>query len=399
MALPGDLLQGLRVLTFESFGAGPYGSMYLADLGAEVIKIENPHTGGDPSRGMGPTYLGENDSVYFQTFNMNKRSLTLDLKTDQGREVLHRLVKTADATMDNLRGDLAQALGIHYEALRSINPKIVCAHISAFGRDNPRAKRPGYDFLMQAEAGFFSMTGEPGSPPARFGLSMVDFMTGTTCALGLVSALLNVQRGGGGCDVDISLYELALHQTSYPASWYLNGGIVTERLPRSSHPSTAPNQLYRTEDGWIFVMCMKDKFWEAFLRIVGETSLADDPRFATMAARVDNRDALTVALDEILQAKTTDEWVQMLKDALPVAPVYTLPEALDNPFAEEIGMVRSVPHAERDDMRMLANPLRVNGRRPSSQPCASLGSDTDALLAEVGYGDEQIAELRQAGVV
>ena len=173
----------------------------------------------------------------------------------------------------------------------------MCAHISAYGRDNERNTRPGYDYLMQSEAGFLSLTGEPGTPPARFGLSMVDFMTGTTCALGLVSALLAVHKGEPGRDVDLSLFDLALHQTSYPASWYLNGGIVTERLPRSSHPSTAPNQLFQASDGWIFVMCMKESFWQRLLVAIERQDLADDAHFATMDDRVKHRDDLTEALD------------------------------------------------------------------------------------------------------
>jgi crotonobetainyl-CoA:carnitine CoA-transferase CaiB-like acyl-CoA transferase len=242
-------LSGVRILTFENFGAGPFGSMYLADLGAEVIKIENRLQGGDASRGMGPYFLGENDSDYFQALNLNKRSISLNVKTPEGREAFQRLVGTADAVLNNLRGDQPDKLGLTYEALSAFNPRIVCAHLSAFGRDNERRGWPGYDYMMQAEAGYLSVTGEPGTPPARFGLSVIDFMTGVTTALALVAALFGAQRSGKGRDVDVSLFDVALHQLSYPGTWYLNQGLVTGRLPRGAHPSAVPVQLYRTADG------------------------------------------------------------------------------------------------------------------------------------------------------
>ncbi|MEO5830422.1 MAG: CoA transferase, partial [Rhodanobacter sp.] len=203
-------LQGIRILAVEQYGAGPYGSMHLADLGAEVIKIESP-PGGDVSRATGPYFLGEGDSQFFQTFNLNKRSLRLDLKAAAGREVFERLVGSAAAVLNNLRGDQPAKLGLDYATLGKLNPKIVCAHLSAYGRDNERAAWPGYDYLMQAEAGFMALTGEPGQPPSRFGLSMVDYMTGTTMAMGLLAALLGAGRSGIGRDVDVSLFDVALH--------------------------------------------------------------------------------------------------------------------------------------------------------------------------------------------
>lgn len=211
-------LKGVRILTLEQFGAGPYGSMMLADLGADVLKVENPFTGGDASRGMGPHYLGENDSHYFQTFSLNKRSVGLSLKTPEGREAFHALVRNADAVLNNFRGDQAEKLGLDYAALGQVNERVVCAYISAYGRDNDRKSWPGYDYLMQAEAGWMQLTGEPGAPPARYGLSIVDFLTGTTAALALVAALVGAGRSGRGQDVDVSLFDVALHQLSYPGT-------------------------------------------------------------------------------------------------------------------------------------------------------------------------------------
>src|SRR3990170_2441546 len=250
-------LNGVRVLTVEQYGAGPFGTMFLADQGAEVIKIENPLDGGDMSRAVGPHFFAPGDSEFFQSFNRNKKSLTLDLQRPEGQAVLHDLVRTADALASNLRGDVPAKLGLVYDRLKVANPKIVCAHLSAYGRAGPRADWPGFDYLMQAEAGYFSLTGEPGAPPARFGLSIVDLMSGLGLAYALLAALTSARATGTGRDIDVSLFDIALFNTSYVATWYLNEGVVTRRLPRSAHPALTPCQLYRTRDGWIYLMCNK----------------------------------------------------------------------------------------------------------------------------------------------
>ena len=208
MSLP---LQGMRILAIEQYGAGPFSTQHLADLGAEVIKIENPHDGGDVGRAVGPHYFGPGDSHFYQAFNRNKKSIRLDLKQEAGREVLHKLVEHADAVFNNLRGDLPAKLGLTYEALKHIRKDIVCVHLSAYGREGERAAWPGYDYLMQAEAGYLSLTGEPDGPPSRFGLSMIDLMTGTTAALGLVSGVLGARATGVGRDIDTSLFDVAMH--------------------------------------------------------------------------------------------------------------------------------------------------------------------------------------------
>jgi crotonobetainyl-CoA:carnitine CoA-transferase CaiB-like acyl-CoA transferase len=389
-------LSGYRVLTFENFGAGPYGSMFLADLGAEVIKIENRAQGGDATRGMGP-FLGAHDSHFFQTFNFNKKSVCLNLKTADGRRAFGRLAATAQVVLNNLRGDQPEKLGLTYAQLEDVNPRLVCAHLSAYGRDNERRGWPGYDYLMQAEAGFLHVTGEPGSPPSRMGLSIVDYMTGITTALAIVSALLGVARDGRGGDIDVCLFDVALHQLTYPGSWYLNAGIETGRLPRSAHPSATPVQLFPTRDGWIFVMCMTEKFWLNLLAETGREDLARDPRFATLAARREHRAELTGSLDAVFREDTTERWLARLRHLLPAAPVLTLPQALDNPFARETGMVRPLPHPLLPGFRALANPIRIDGERLPQQPAPALGADTDAVLRGIGYDDAALAALRAAG--
>lgn len=396
-------LAGFRILSAEQYGAGPYGTMFLAQLGAEVIKIEPPakdgSAGGDTARAVGPHFLRKGESLYFQAFNLNKRSLTLDLRTDEGQDIFHTLVARSHAVANNMRGDLPETLGLTYDALKAVNPAIVCAHLSAYGRDNERARWPGYDYLMQAEAGFLELTGEPDGPPTRFGLSMVDFMTGTMMSIGLLAALVDAQRSGLGRDVDVDLLGTALHQTSYPAVWYLNTGDVTARAPRSAHPSVTPSQLVRSGDGWVFVMAQLPKFWKVLCDRIGHAELAADPRFATPADRLTNRDVLTGVLDEIFSAHPTSHWLGLLQGHMPVAPVNGLDAALDNPFIHAVGMVQTTNHPDSPDMRVLGNPIRIDGQRLPSRAAPLLGADTDSILHEIGYDDEAVARLRSAQVV
>ncbi len=397
MTLP---LAGTRILSSEQYGAGPYGTMFLAQLGAEVIKIEPPARngkgGGDSARATGPFYLGDDDSLFYQTFNLNKRSLTLDTRSAAGKSVLHRLVATADAVTNNARGDLPAKLGLDYTALGQVNPAIVCVHASAYGRTGPRASWPGYDYLMQAEAGFMSVTGEPDAPPTRFGLSMVDFITGTMLATATLSGLIDARATGRGRDYDIALLDAALHQTSYPALWYLNANHVVGRAPRSAHPSVTPSQTFRTADGWVFVMAQMDKFWTLLVDTLGVPHLATDPRFATIPARLDNRDALTVILDGIFLQHATEHWVERLGGIVPVAPVYDLAQALDNPRTAD--MVTIVDHAQ-GPLRVLSNPIKVDGARLPSRASPKLGADTDAVLDEAGFTTAEIADLRASGTI
>lgn len=398
MTTPALPLDGVRIIAVEQYGAGPYGSMFLSDMGAEVIKVENPQIGGDVSRQTGPFFLGENDSYFFQTFNLNKKSITLNLKSAEGRKVFEALVKTADAVTNNLRGDQPEKLGITYDALKHINPKIVCGHLSAYGRDNDRANWPGYDYLMQAEAGLMSLTGEPDQAPARFGVSMVDFMTGAVASLGLTAGLLGAYRTGRGRDVDVSLFDVALHQLSYPATWYLNEGHITTRVARSAHPATVPCQLYKTKDSFIFLMAMTDKFWDILMTLLDDAVLKET-RFSTVAQRRENRDILTQEFDRVLSAHNTDHWLALLKGRIPCAPVYDLPQAMNNPYVRDIGMVRQVPHPQNANMEMLGNPIKMDGQRLQGKACGSMGSNTEALMTELGYSLTEVAELKRQGVL
>ena len=391
-------LEGLRIVSVEHWAAGPYGSGQLADLGADVIKIENQERGGDSCRAAGPYFLGEGDSHVFQTFNRNKRSLGLDLKHAQGQAVLHRLVATADAFMHNLRGDQAGKLGLTFAELGRANPKLVCAHISAYGRDGERSTWPGFDYLMQAEAGLFSLTGEPDGPPARFGLSMIDYMTGATVSTALLAGILGARNTGKGRDIDVTLYDVAMYQLSYPGAWYLNEGFVTERVARSGHPYAVPSQLFRSADGWIVIMAQDQHFWELLCDLVERADLKTDARFAEPLARFENRDALTPLLDAHLGTHDTAHWMSVLGGRVPCAPVYDVADALDNPFFRARGGIQDIPHRTRPDLKLIASPIRLDEPTPN-RPGPALGEHSADILTELGYDEGEIRSLRDAGVV
>lgn len=388
-------LAGVRIIAVEVYGAGPFGSAHLADLGAEVIKVE-PRAGGDVSRAVGPFFLGQDDSVFFQSLNRNKKSLTLDLKHPRGQEILAKLAATADGLISNLRGDQPEKLGLRHPDLARANPKLVCAHLSAYGRDGSRKSWPGYDYLMQGEAGFLSLTGEPEGPPARMGLSIVDYATGTMCALALLAGILEARKTGKGRDLDVSLYDVAMHLLNYPAAWYLNDGLVTERVARSAHPFIAPSQLYRTQDGWIFVMAQTQRFWEMLADALGRGDLK--AQYPDFAARREHRDELTKVLDAEFAKQTTEAWLAKLRGTIPCGPVYDLPQALDNPYFLERGGVQVFDHPDKPGFKLVASPFRLGEPLPA-RPAPKLGEHTEALLEELGYGKAEIARLKTQGAV
>ena len=392
-------LAGVSVLAVEQYGAGPAGTVYLADLGAEVIKVENLREAGDYGRDVGPHFFGPRDSQFFQTFNRNKRSVAIDLQSGEGREVFRDLARTAEGVIDNLRGDLPARLGLTYEALRDVNERIVCAHLSAYGREGSRAAWPGYDFLMQAEAGHMSLTGDPDGPPERYGISVVDLMTGLVASFGLLAGITSARATGRGRDVDTSLFDLALFNLNYPGTWYLNAGAVQGREKRSAHPSLVPSQLYRTRDGWIFVMCNKEKFWGLLAAELGHPEWGADPRYSSFAARLERRDEIEQMLEGELSRDTTAAWLGKLSGKLPVAPVYDIAQALDNPFVAERRAIEDFAYPDGRRARLVRSPIRVSDAELPRRAAPALGADTDVLLAELGYGAGRIAALRARRIV
>jgi crotonobetainyl-CoA:carnitine CoA-transferase CaiB-like acyl-CoA transferase len=352
------------------------------------------------SRRVGPFFLAPGNSHFFQTFNRNKRSITLNLKHPKGAEILRALVKDADALFNNLRGDLPEKLGLTYAALQEVNPRLVCAHLSAYGRDGPRKAWPGYDYLMQAEAGYLSLTGEPDGPPARFGLSVVDMMTGLMSVFGLVSGIVGARESGKGGDVDVSLFDTALHNLSYLAAWYLNGGHVQGRETRSAHPSLTPSQLYRTRDGWIFIMCNKEKFWPILSGKLGHPEWGEDPRFRSFEDRLRHRDLLTGLLDGAFMTRDTADWIAALGGEVPAAPVLDVKAALDNPFVAARGAVAGFDDPGLPEpVRMLKGPVRIGGEALPTRAAPALGADTADVLARLGITGDALAALKRDGVI
>ena len=396
------LLAGLRIVAVEQYGAGPIGTLHLASLGAEVIKIENPREG-DVSRSVGPHFVPgiprDRASLFYQGLNHDKQSLTLDLSRPEGREVLQRLVATADALVSNLRGDVPERLGLTHAQLARYNPTLVCAHLSAYGREGSRKAWPGYDYLMQAEAGYFALTGEPDGPPTRFGLSIVDFMTGLALAYGVAAGVLSARTTGRGRDVDVNLFDVALFNLNYVATWYLNAGAAPERAPRSAHLSMTPCQLCRTADGFIYVMCNKEKFWQVLVDELGRPEWKTDPRFEDYAARLEHRDTLTLLLDEAFSAATTARWLERLSGKVPAAPVLDVPAALSSPFVTEEGRLVDVPLGDGRHVRLVRAPVRSAGDSREPTPAPGLGEHTDAILSSLGYDPASIMEMRRKGVV
>jgi crotonobetainyl-CoA:carnitine CoA-transferase CaiB-like acyl-CoA transferase len=397
--IPSLPLEGTRILSVEQYGAGPFASMYMADMGAEVIKIESPALGGDSSRYSGPHFLAEGDSHFFQTFNLGKKSLSLNLRHPDGQNVLHRLVGSADAVLNNLRGDQPDKLGLTFADLCAHNSSIICAHLSGYGRTGERAKWPAYDYLMQAEAGYLSLTGEPEGPMTRMGLSVVDYLAGITTAFAITSSIIGALRTKKGRDVDVTLYDVAMHQLTYPATWYLNENDIVARRPRSGHPSVVPCETFPTSDGHIFIMCVLPKFWIQLCKIVDLPELVHDSRFSTPIDRYNNRSELTALLDTALSQHTTAEWMAQFASIVPAAPILTLAQALDNPYFNKTGGIQKIEHPDRPGFQVLSNPIRLDGRRSKANPAPKQGADTDTLLQNAGFCNDEIATLRAKKVI
>ena len=398
-AASGRMMDGVRILAVEQFGAGPFGTLHLADLGAEVIKIENPHAGGDVARSI-PPYTIAGDSLYFQSFNRNKRSLSLDLKHPEGKRIFHELVRHSDAVFNNLRGDQPATLGLTFEALQHVNPKIVCCSLSGFGLDGPRHAEPAYDYLMQAYAGWMSLTGEPDAPPTKSGLSVVDFAGGSLAMLGLVVGLLNAGRTGKGCNVDVSLLDTAISMLNYVAIWALNRDHTPVRMANSAHPTVTPAQVFETADGHLVIFCAKEKFWRALVAVLEAPELGADPRFASMTARYEHRDALLADLKARFRLRSSAEWLARLRGRVPCAPVNTLAEALVDEQVLARDMVLTVEHPHYGPIQETGTAIHIDGERPGRAPGPALGADTESILTELlGYDGEQLRRIQAGGAL
>jgi crotonobetainyl-CoA:carnitine CoA-transferase CaiB-like acyl-CoA transferase len=393
-------LADLRIVAVEQYGAGPFGSVHLAELGADVIKIEDPRSGGDVGRAVPPYQRGD-DSLFFETFNHDKRSIALDLDDPGGRAVFHDLVRHCDAVYSNLRGDMPERLGLRYADLAPINPLIVCVSLSGFGMTGPRRAEPAYDYILQGMTGWQSLTGDPAGPPTKSGLSLVDYSGGLVAALALLAGVHAARRDGIGCDCDTSLFDTAMNMLTYVGAWTLagDGAYEPERLPFSAHPSIVPFQNFRTADGWIVVVCAKEKFWQRLVDVLGLAQVRDDPRFAGFAARRANRDLVTRTLQEVFVTRESAAWLALLTAAgVPCGPVNGVREALAEPQTGARELIVETPHPAFGAVRWIASPVRVGERSGVHRRAPHLGEDTENVLRDVlGYDDERIVTLRDGG--
>jgi crotonobetainyl-CoA:carnitine CoA-transferase CaiB-like acyl-CoA transferase len=392
-------LDGIRILAISQFGAGPFATMNLVDLGAEVIKIEDPTTGGDVARYIPPA-TNDADSLYFQSFNRGKKSIAINLRTPEGVRVFHQLVEKSDAVFNNLRGDLPEKLGLTYNQLRELNPAIVTCSISGFGRTGPRASEPGYDPIMQGMAGYMSITGEPDGPPGKAGVSIIDFAGGYAAALGLVAALLEAKTTGIGRDVDVSLLDTAVSMLTYFASWQLNSDWQPDRSANSAHQTIVPAQNFQTSDGWITIFCAKEHFWQRLAELIEMPELLSDERFSTFAARYDNRKQLVPILSERLIQKSSSQWLKLFRGQVPSGPVNTIEQALEDEQVAARGIVVDVDHPSYGMIKQVASPITTDGSNQAKSPGPRLGEHTDQLLTNLlSLSQDQISKLRDQGAV
>lgn len=400
MTLP---LADVRILSVEQFGAGPWGTLQLSDLGAEIIKVEDPSVGGDVGRYVPPFQEGE-DSLFFETFNRGKKSVSLDLRHPAARGVFHDLVRTCDGVYSNLRGDQPEKLGLTYAHLRDVNPQIVCCSLSGFGMTGPRAAEGGYDYMMQGLAGWQSLTGDPDGPPMKSGLSLVDLSGGYVSAIALLSGIWRARRDGRGCDCDVSLFETALHELMYIGPWAATHGFVPPRRTGSAHPTIVPFQNFEARDGWFVVGAAKQVFWERLCDVIGRPELRDDERYTTMAGRNEHRDTLVPLLADAFRTRTADEWVTALVAAgVPASQINSVEEALVDPQTVAREDVVEHDHPTLGRVRSIRTPLRLAEgadsleRAPSRGPFR--GEHTEQVLVELcGYSAERVADLRAEGV-
>lgn len=391
-------LDGYRVLDLSRILSGPYCTMVLADFGAEVIKVERPGSG-DDTRAWGPPFVG-GQSAYYLSINRSKRSITVDLGQEQGREIIYALARVCDVAIENFRPGTADRIGVGYERLRQENPQLIYCSISGFGQDGPYRDRPGYDALAQAMSGMMYITGEPDGPPTKHGMSIADIGAGMWAALAIVSALLARERTGEGQYIDISLLDAQISWLTYTAGSYFATGRNPERYG-SAHPSIVPYQPFATADGYLMLAVGNDRLWQRFCEVVNRPELGTRSGFATSAERVVNRGAVIDVVAEIMRQRSTAEWMSMLEEAgIPAGPINTVAQALNDPHVLAREMVVPLNHPTAGKISMTGNPAKfsaTSGETPSAPPL--LGEHTDEILRSLGYTESRIAELRAQAIV
>jgi len=395
-----NLFEGVRVLDLSRMLAGPYGSMLLADMGAEVIKIEEPD-GGDPMRVMGPPFLPEGESAYFLSINRNKKSLALDLTTPAGREVFLDLAAQTDVVWENFRPGVMERLGLAYATLAGVNPGLIQCSISAYGQDGPYRDWPAFDLALQAMGGAMSLTGEEGGRPVRMGLPMGDLAGGMFGAFAVAGALFRRSRTGQGAHVDLSLLDCQVSLLTYIAQYFWADGRVPGRMG-SGHASVVPYQALATRDGHLIVAVFAEKFWAGFCRALGRSEWEADARFASNRQRLAHRDVLMPLVETVFRERTTEDWLARLHAAgVPAAPILTVDRVLADPQVRHRRMVVDVEHPRHGTLPTLGTPIKVDGATDLPVTAApGLGQHTDVLLTGLlKYPAERLTALRRDGVV
>ena len=394
-----SVLENIRVVDLTQALAGPYCTMLLGDMGADVIKIETPGAG-DQSRGWGPPFI-EGESAYFLSINRNKRSLTLDIKSAEGQAVLHKLTATADIFVCNIPKESSRRrAGVDVETLQALNPRLIYCQISGYGSTGPYAERPGYDLIAQGEAGLMSVTGEPEGEPVRYPIPIADITTGLYSTIGILAALFNREKTGQGQVLDMTLMESQSAWLTMLASSLLNGGQEPQRLG-NTHPNIVPYQVFKTQDKYIILTVGTEKLWHAFCHALGLEQLKNDPRFATNADRNRNRGELIPLLDELFASHPADYWLDRLKDTgIPNGPINTIADTLAHPQHRARHFIVELQHPLIGVVRSMGNPVNL-AATPVSYRLAPplLGQHTQEVLAELGYDEATFASFRDRGVI
>ncbi|MGG1657983.1 CaiB/BaiF CoA transferase family protein [Brevibacillus sp. NRS-1366] len=388
-------LQGLQVLDLSRILSGPYCTMILADMGAEVIKIESPQ--GDDTRAWGPPFIGT-ESCYFLSVNRNKKSLVLNLKTSEGKKIFLDLVKSADIVVENFRPGTLDKLGIHYDVLKQINERIILASISGFGQYGPYAKRPGYDVIAQGMGGLMSVNGEPGGPPIKAGFSFADLGSGMWALIGILMALQARNHTGKGQWVDASLLDTMISWQTYLATGFFATGKNPQPMG-NAHPSICPYQVFQANDGYFNVGVGNEAQWKKLCEIMN-LNIANDPRFSTNSERVENRDQLIPMLENLFKKEPSKYWVEALDEAgIPTGPVYQLSDLYADPHVSEREMLLSLHHPTIGEIKQVGIPIKLSetpGELKTPPPL--LGEHSCEILQRLGYREEDIVKLFHNGV-
>ncbi len=398
-------LSGVRVLDLGRHLAGPTCAQFLGDLGADVIKIENPQRGED-GRAAGPPFFDESgpaeagESAFFLSANRNKRSLAMEIKGPEGQALFRRLAATADVVVENFRPGVMDALGIGYDAIAATNPRIIYASLSGFGADGPAASRPGLDNIIQGFSGLMSVTGFEGGEPVRVGIPVADLFTGLIGAYGVLAALMARERTGRGQRVETSLLESMVGMLGFQAVRYLNGAGVPPPAG-NHHPINAPYGAYRTKDGWVILGATGDKRWNAFCAVVGAPEWLTDPRFRTNGGRFAHNAELSELINAKLQAHTSDEWEEILNaQGIPCGPIYDMEQSLEHPQVQHREMVVERSHPTMGSVRLLGLPVKLSATPGAIHRSPPLfAQHTDEILREIGVTDAELDHLRTSGII